>query len=175
MKIYSNGASFAFGKYPEYLAESLNAELDNVSRPGYANRSIWRTTLECDPKKYDLAVIQLTTPSRTEFFDGKKWRQPSVSQPTSKFWQFYYENIYHDKMGEVWENMALFGIKDHFAIHNIPCIIVTTEVNPKNRNFDINLWDIKFPLDKTRHPTDLGHKMISKVILKHYEDIISGM
>ena len=78
MKIFNNGSSFAYGKYPEYVARGLNAELENVAMPGYANRSIWRTTLEYDPKNYDLALIQLTSPSRTEFYGEYGWVEISA-------------------------------------------------------------------------------------------------
>lgn len=182
MKIFNNGSSFAYGKYPEYVARGLNAELENVAMPGYANRSIWRTTLEYDPKNYDLALIQLTSPSRTEFYGEYGWVEISaqlshaeLTEYHKKFWQYYYENIYHDKMGDVDEDMAITGIRDHFAVAKIPCIIVTSEKYTKSKKFDINLWDTNFPLDRTRHPNDIGHRIISKRILSYYENIISGM
>ena len=182
MKIFSNGSSFAYGKYPEYVAKELNAELENIAMPGYANHSIWRRTLEYDAKNYDLALIQLTTPSRLEFYRGKQWIEvsaqlshPELSEYDKRYWKFYYENIYNDKMGDVDEDMAITGIRDHFAVAKIPCIIVTSEKYTRSKKFDINLWDTNFPLDNTRHPSDIGHRIISKHILSYYENIISGM
>ena len=57
MKIFTNGASFAAGSFPQMIADHYNAELTNIATVGYSNRSIWRTTIEYQPKEYDLAVL----------------------------------------------------------------------------------------------------------------------
>tara|TARA_B100001113_G_scaffold87900_1_gene70232 strand:- start:143 stop:706 length:564 start_codon:yes stop_codon:yes gene_type:complete len=177
VKIFFNGSSFAFGSYPDHLAKLLNTEdYTNISRPGYSNRSILRTTLEENLKNYDLAVIQLTSPSRTEFYRENKWIEISaqlsharLTENDKEFWKCYYENIYQDKMGDVDEDIIITGIRDHFIVANIPCVVVTSEKYTRSKKFDINLWDINFPLDKTRHPTNIGHRMIAKNILKIIE------
>ena len=178
MKIFFNGSSFAFGSYPDHLAKLFDIkEYTNISRPGYSNRSIWRTTLEENPKNYDLAIVQLTSPSRTEFFNGRKWIEVSpqlnhknITGWIKKLWQTWYGEVYSDEYGQLHEDFALTGIRDHFSVANIPCIMVTAEKYTKSKKFDLNLWDIDFPLDNTRHPTDEGHKMIAKRI---YEIFIS--
>jgi hypothetical protein len=179
MKIFSNGSSFASGSYPKYLAELLSADLTNISTPGYSNRSIWRTTIEFNPQNYDLAVIQLTSRSRTEYYDDrKKWMEISsqLTHPLlgdkKKLWSFWYENLYTDEYGECEEKFAVQGIRDHFTINNIPCIMMTTDKYTTSTDFDVNIFDIDFPMDKTRHPTDKGHQIIAKRI---YETFISGM
>ena len=170
MKIFSNGSSFASGKYPEYLANRLNADLTNIATPGYSNRSIWRTTLEYNPKNYDFAVIQLTSKSRTEFYSDLGWQEisPQLTHPklgdNKKLWQYWYENLYSDEYGDCEENFAIEGLRDYFAINNIPCIIVTTDKFTKSKKFDLNIFDITFPMDKTRHPTTIGHKVIANKI-----------
>jgi len=170
MKIFSNGSSFASGKYPEYLANRLNADLTNIATPGYSNRSIWRTTLEYNPKNYDFAVIQLTSKSRTEFYSDLGWQEisPQLTHPKlgdkKKLWQYWYENLYSDEYGDCEENFAIEGLRDYFAINNIPCIIVTTDKFTKSKKFDLNIFDITFPMDKTRHPTTIGHKVIANKI-----------
>ena len=170
MKIFSNGSSFASGKYPEYLANRLNADLTNIATPGYSNRSIWRTTLEYNPKNYDFAVIQLTSKSRTEFYSDLGWQEisPQLTHPKlgdkKKLWQYWYENLYSDEYGDCEENFAIEGLRDYFAINNIPCIIATTDKFTKSKKFDLNIFDITFPMDKTRHPTTIGHKVIANKI-----------
>jgi len=169
MKIFSNGSSFASGKYPEYLAKMLNADLTNIAMPGYSNRSIWRTTLESKPVDYDLAVIQLTSKSRTEYFD-RFWIEvsPQLCHPRlddkKRLWEYWYENLYSDEYGDCDENFAIEGLRGYFACNNIPCIIVTTDKFTKSKKFDLNIFDINFPMDKTRHPTTIGHKVIANKI-----------
>ena len=179
MKIFSNGSSFSAGKYPEMLASKLNADLTNISSVGYSNRSIWRTTIENNPQNYDLAIIQLTSCSRHEYHDEKKWVEisvalshPRLTEQRKKIWKYWYENIYHDVYGECEENFAIEGISDYFAIQNTPCIIVTTDKYTRSKKFDLNIFDLGFPMDDTRHPTEKGHKIIADKI---YEIAISRM
>ena len=178
MKIFSNGSSFAAGNYPKFLASKLNAELTNIAMSGYSNRTIWRTTLEYKPENYDLAVIQLTSKSRTEFYTNRGWQEisPQLTHPKlgdkKKIWQFWYENLYTDEYGDCEENFAIEGLQDYFAIKDTPCIMVTTDKYTKSTKFDLNIFDINFPMDKTRHPTDEGHQIIAKRI---YETFISRM
>jgi hypothetical protein len=170
MKIFSNGSSFAAGDYPKFLASKFNAELTNIAMAGYSNRSIWRTTLEYNPKNYDLAIIQLTSKSRTEFYTNRGWREisPQLTNPKlgdkKKIWQYWYENLYSDEYGDCDENFAIEGLQNYFAINNIPCIMVTTDKFTKSSKFDLNIFDIDFPIDKTRHPTTIGHKVIANKI-----------
>ena len=120
MHIFTNGSSFSAGKIPELIAEGMNADLTNISFAGYSNRSIWRTTIEESPKNYDLAIIQLTSPSRHEYHDEKKWVEISVSlshsrltEQRKKIWKYWYENIYDDVYGDCEENFAIEGISDY--------------------------------------------------------------
>lgn len=171
MKIFSNGSSFAAGSYPKYLAKLFDADLTNISTPGYSNRSIWRTTIEFDPQNddFDLAVIQLTSKSRTEYHD-RYWKEisPQLTHPNlgdkKKLWKYWYENLYTDEYGDCDENFAIEGLRDFFAIKNIPCIIVTTDKFTNSSKFDLNIFDIDFPMDETRHPTTIGHKVIANKI-----------
>jgi len=132
-----------------------------------------------DEIKYDLAIIQLTSKSRTEYFDEKQWVEISVQLSHErlgekrKLWKYWYENMYADQYGDCEENFAIEGLRGHFAVRKIPCIIVTTDKYTKSNKFDMNLFDIDFPMDKTNHPTDFGHRMIAKTLYNHYETIIS--
>ena len=179
MKIFSNGSSFAAGDYPKFLASRLNAELTNIAMSGYSNRSIWRTTIEESPKNYDLAIIQLTSRSRHEYHDEKRWVEISphlthgrLTPIRKKIWQYWYENMYDDVYGDCEENFAIEGISDYFANQNTTCIIVTTDKFTKSKKFDLNIFDLGFPMDDTRHPTEKGHKIIADKI---YEIAISRM
>jgi len=179
MKIFSNGSSFAAGDYPKFLASRLNAEITNIAMVGYSNRSIWRTTIEERPINYDLAIIQLTSRSRHEYHDEKKWVEISIAlnhnrltEQRKKIWKYWYENMYDEVYGDCEENFAIEGISDYFANENIPCIIVTTDKFTKSKKFDLNIFDLNFPMDETQHPTEKGHKIIADKI---YEIAISRM
>ncbi len=179
MKIFTNGSSFSVGKFPELLANRLDADLTNISSVGYSNRSIWRTTIEESPKDYDLALIQLTSPSRHEYHDEKKWVEISVAlqhsrltEERKKIWKYWYEHMYHDVYGDCEENFAIEGIGDYFAINNIPCIMITSDKYTRSKKFDLNIFDLRFPMDETRHPTEKGHQIIADRI---YEIAISRL
>ena len=179
MKIFSNGSSFSAGRFPEIVAERMNASLTNISMVGYSNRSVWRTTIEESPKNYDLAIIQLTSCSRHEYHNEKQWVEIGIAlnhkrltEKRRKIWKYWYENMYDEVYGDCEENFAIEGISDYFANQNTPCIIATTDKFTKSKKFDLNIFDLNFPMDETRHPTENGHKIIADKI---YEIAISRM
>jgi|9_EtaG_2_1085328.scaffolds.fasta_scaffold05946_3 hypothetical protein len=185
MKIFTNGASFAAGSFPQMIADHYNAELTNIASIGYSNRSIWRTTIEYQPKEYDLAILQFTSPSRHEYHDERKWidvsaalaykdtGQRRITPERKEIWKYWYENMYSDEYGDCEQNFAIEGLRDYFALNETKCIIVTTDKFTRSKKFDLNIFDLNFSLDNTRHPTEEGHKIISDAIIKYYETFIS--
>lgn len=74
MKILVGGCSFSTGygladqkqnSWPNLLAKKLNADLKNVSVPGYDNQGIFLNLIkECTTTHYDLILFQVTSLSR---------------------------------------------------------------------------------------------------------------
>ena len=94
MKIYFDGCSWTRGaelqnpeeeRYSKLLCNELGAEETNLAVSGGSNDRIVRNLLvENNIEDYDIAVIQMTFPVRTEFFNPKsstkhpngKWNKP---------------------------------------------------------------------------------------------------
>ena len=82
MKIYFDGCSFTWGselnnneeeRYSRLMCDALDAEECNYATEGGSNDRIVRNLLvENDIEEYDLAVIQMTFPVRTEYWD-EQW------------------------------------------------------------------------------------------------------
>lgn len=82
MKIYFDGCSFTWGselnnneeeRYSRLMCDALDAEEYNYATEGGSNDRIVRNLLvENDIEEYDLAVIQMTFPVRTEYWD-EQW------------------------------------------------------------------------------------------------------
>ena len=77
MKIYFDGCSFTYGselenhekeRYSRLICNELGAEEKNYAMGGGSNDRIIRNLMtENDIEKYDLAIIQMTFPARTEY------------------------------------------------------------------------------------------------------------
>ena len=82
MKIYFDGCSFTWGselknnkeeRYSRLMCDALDAEECNYSEQGGSNDRIVRNLLvENNIEEYNLAVIQMTYPVRTEYWD-EQW------------------------------------------------------------------------------------------------------
>ena len=80
MKIYFDGCSWTCGeelenreeqRYSKLIANDLGAKQDNFSTSGASNdRMVRNLMVENDIEKYDLAIIQMTFPARTEYYSG---------------------------------------------------------------------------------------------------------
>ena len=96
MKIYFDGDSWTRGnelekehreslRFSGIVSKKLGAEETNLSKGGCSNNSIVRKLLiENDISQYDLAVIQMVYPERTEYFNLiiKEWKTISIGQTT---------------------------------------------------------------------------------------------
>lgn len=78
MKLLFLGCSWTWGdelqnrekeRYSSIIGQRLNADVVNLSTPGYSNHAIARIFLDQNLEQYDYVFVQLTHPSRVEFFD----------------------------------------------------------------------------------------------------------
>ena len=157
MKIYFDGCSWTEGaeldnpreeRFSKLICKKLGAEEYNISKSGASNERIVRQLLvDNDISEYDLAVIQMTIPSRTEYYDHimvkqhqtkPKWRGVSIQGtplwkpwknnwriPHVDFWVYYYDKIYNQYYGKVKEKIVYQTIKNHCKVNNVPLILMT--------------------------------------------------
>ena len=190
MKIYFDGDSWTFGaevelqeRFSYLLSNYYNAEECNVSVGGASNNRIARQSLvEYNISDYDLAIIQLTFPARSEWCVkemNEKWYQVRVLQERGckenwlKNYIFdYYEKIYTEKYGNTYEKLFATAIRSHCKVNNVPLILMTNRsVYPwkyvttySMTKFDVNLSDLNLPRAKHRHPSSEGHQIIFKTL-----------
>ena len=187
MKIYFDGDSWTFGaevelqeRFSYLLSNYYNAEECNVSVGGASNNRIARQSLvEYNISDYDLAIIQLTFPSRFEWYVNDKWFQVRVSRERGckenwiKNYIFdFYEKIYTEKYGNVYEKLFATSIRSHCKANNVPLILMTNRgVYPDKypttysmTEFDVHLEDLNLPRSKHRHPSSEGHQIIFKTL-----------
>ena len=78
MKLLALGCSWTLGceleniqkdRFSSILARKLGSDVDNLAINGISNHAIARIFLETDISKYDLVLVQMTHPSRTEWYD----------------------------------------------------------------------------------------------------------
>ena len=78
MKLLFLGCSWTWGdelenpkkqRYSSIIGNKLDAEVVNLSTQGYSNHAIGRVFLDQNLEQYDYVFVQLTHPSRVEFFD----------------------------------------------------------------------------------------------------------
>ena len=159
MKIYFDGGSFTHGGYlyhrlgvddwkekrwSKLLANKLDAEEYNFSRSGGSNQRILRNiTTKHNISDYDFAVIIMTNVQRTEIFHKgkfrnilptKKFEDPEVT----KFWNFYYKNIYDKEYGRVYEEVIQKSIKAICATNNVPLLLMSDK-NSSSRSSSVDL------------------------------------
>jgi len=188
MKIYFDGCSRMWGgelenreqeRFSALICKKLDAEEYNISRGGASNERIVRQLLvENDITDYDLAIIQMTYPSRTEYF-YQKWRGVSIQhtqlwKPWKKkkkrfehedFWTYYYDKIYCEYHGSIKERITYQIIKNHCEVNNVPLILMTNNNWDTDLKFDIELEHTKYPRAPAHHPNAKGHQIIAEDIL----------
>lgn len=198
MKIYFDGCSWTRGaelekdteeRYSKLLCDHYNAEETNLAFDGKSNDAIIRE-LYLDQPEPDLAVIQMTFPLRTEFYDAniKKWFTINVSpsykswkvekseenvknslsdmrkQKLQDFWVSYYVDIVSNDYFVMKEKMQMEQIKTYFSNKNIPLVLMTIN-HATTYEFDLNLSKRPYPHAPKNHPTKEGHQMIKDDIL----------
>ena len=137
VKLYSQriDPKWKTDRWSKILCDRLGAEEYNYAHGGGSNQRILRqlTTIH-NIDDYDLAIIQMTYPERTEYHDGTKFQQmsPQKAMHSKKIgnqnwiWNAYYKNIYHDPFGDSMEKMVYECIKNIFRVKKIPLILVSS-------------------------------------------------
>ena len=172
MKIYFDGCSWTWGgelepdtrlneRYSRLVCDKLGAEEWNYATPGSSNDRIVRQLMENDISQYDLAVIQLTYPTRSEFYMFNTWKKMGIMSQYKKrnnswFWNHYYKQIYNDHYGSIKEKLSSIIVQDHCKAHGVPVIL--NKVTDLERSPYITRA-------KGGHPNAQGHRMIAKEIL----------
>lgn len=165
MKIYFDGCSWTYGcelDYPQeerfgkLVCNHFGAEETNLAIQGGSNDKIIRQLLtETDITQYDLGIIQMTHPSRTEFYTKRcwipmniqydyvswnlenteknilsrfawwNWGQQSEMDIMKHAWKEYYTHIVTHKFLDNKERIHIQTIKDHFKANGVPLILMT--------------------------------------------------
>lgn len=212
MKLYFDGCSWTKGeelenreeeRYSRLVCKELGAEETNLAVCGGSNDRIVRNLLiENNIEEYDLAIIQMTFPARTEYYyDGEKvkkdrwirinpkynysnWlykRKGSISRLNEKFidysafWVDYYKHVMNQKYFDTKESIHYKTISNHCKVHNVPLILTTINRWTK-LEFDLQLdHGILRKIDKHHygHPTKEGHQKIAQLIRETHLDKLS--
>ena len=135
MKIYFDGCSFTWGaelqpyhkeqRYSRLICNQLGAEETNCSSSGGSNDRIVRNLLvENNIEEYDLAVIQMTFPVRTEYWDELKgaiaerkgWIKVNPKYNYARWLlDLKKDNPFHSKIDKLGEKFTDHG--DHWMYH----------------------------------------------------------
>ena len=200
MKIYFDGDSWTRGneideehrksrRFSALVSKKLDAEEKNISKGGASNNRIVRQLLlENDISQYDLVIIQMTYPERSEIFRerAKKWMTITIGDtPLSNwypwqqrkkwlekrginhhFWTQYYREVYNETYGATYEMIHAATIRSHCKANNVPLILMTNNNLVSKEKFDLDLEVPKYPKTVGAHPTEQGHKLISEDILR---------
>tara|TARA_B100000945_G_scaffold293115_1_gene268809 strand:- start:458 stop:1024 length:567 start_codon:yes stop_codon:yes gene_type:complete len=154
MKIYFDGCSYTRGtkkwgvddykqkRWTKLLSDKLGGEEHNYALSGGSNQRILRNlTTVHDIKDYDLAVILMTRPNRTEFYGGGKFKQVypmnKADYPEkNSFWKGYYRSIYQDEFGAANEEMVQKSIKAICEVNKVPLVLMSNNERTK-LSFDL--------------------------------------
>ena len=198
MKIYFDGCSWTAGaelenpeeeRYSKILCNELGAEETNLAMDGGSNDRIVRNLLvENNIEDYDMAVIQMTFPVRTEFWNNKwnrdrwirvnpkynynKWLQGENAnierlgekfKDHSDFWKYYYLQVTNQKYFETKEKIYYHTIRNSCKI---PLVLLTINRWTK-LPFDLQLDDgTRRMRHRMGHPNKDLHQVFADKILK---------
>ena len=192
MKIYFDGCSWTKGeeliheeqeRYSKLICDELGAEEINLSIKGGSNNRIVRNLLvENNIEDYDLAIIQMTFPVRTEYFD-KDWVRVNPKNNFTKwlhgengdirrlgekfkyhadFWKYWYMHVSNQKYFETQEKIHYHTIRNSCKIPLVLCTINRWTELP----FDLQLNDGSRNMRHERgHPNKHLHKKFAEIIL----------
>jgi len=110
MKLLIVGCSWAFGDelddpskecFSTIVGNRINAEVTNLGWNGISNHGIARKFLESDISVFDLVLVQMTQPSRTEYYDkgGRATYNKRQLQKKLDPNKFLRGNVYRAKKG----------------------------------------------------------------------------
>ena len=196
MKIYFDGCSWTKGeelenqeeeRYSRLICNKLGAEETNLGIGGGSNDRIIRNLIvENNIEEYDHAVIQMTLPARTEYWDGNsKWikinpcfnfsnwlfqKEGRIDNLSNKFrhhsdfWTYYYKMIFNVYYSHVKEKIQYETIKSYCKSKGVPLTICSINEWTK-LDFDYIMKMKRRHRAKMGHPNKMGHQIIAKTIL----------
>jgi len=205
MKIYFDGCSWTYGtelkdkhqlRYSKLICNHYKAEEYNFSISGGSNDRIIRNLLvENNIEDYDLGIIQLSFPQRTEYYNDfeKQWKTICTFVGYSGNWlkkDFIKNHLLNDKMflpdkegayhKDFWiyyyshiTNDVFFKTKEKIAYETVKSyfalknipLIIMSVVNQIDLEYDLNLGKKFYSRAKQGHPDEDGHKMIAEDII----------
>ena len=186
--IYWNGCSFVQGMeveeaknhFPYLVGSHFKQDTWRNSKVGGSNdRMIRRLMLDDDWEDYNIYFMQLTLPSRTEFFDDtfKKWRTIHPLKTfgkSKKEWkniyypsiESYYKKLYNKTYGDTNEQVVYKSINAYLSHKPI---VWSTLRSARYHNSDEGTSTVPvdicigkpYPFLPCGHPTIEGHRMIA--------------
>ena len=204
MKIYFDGCSWIYGaelenpeeeRFSKVLCNDLGAEEYNISKQGGSNDRIVRNLLvEQNIEEYDLAVIQMTYPARTEYYkhawininpkhnysrwlhrDPYKHKKVNIDKLKEKFteyqnfWKEYYTSIISKTYITTKEKIHYQTIQNHCEVKKVPVIILTINQWTVTSAHQLNVPTLKY--HRYGHPTKESHRVIADYIQKKLKGI----
>ena len=197
MKIYFDGCSWTKGEELEYpkeerysklICDDLKAEEYNFASNGGSNDRIVRNLLvEHNIEEYDLAVIQMTYPARTEYYNQdwikvnpkhnysrglnrKKEKKVNIDNLSEKFteyqrfWKEYYTGVISKTFITTKEKIHYQTIQNHCEVKKVPLILLTINQWTVTSAHQLNVPTLKY--HRYGHPTKESHRVIANYILK---------
>ena len=215
MKFYFDGCSFTAGgglkkngydpseyRWSKLVCDHFGAEEYNWANSGVSNDQILRhlftgqvyeedrskvEDIRFDLNDFDFFFIQITFPSRFEYFKEMKQRwQPIKSNSLSRMLQnndrlrewvdYYYKEIYSDRQCDVKEIVTVKSIESQLKLLNKPYLITTVIRKPvMTYDIEINKRDIhgkflKYDRLPCQHPSPSGHRQLADDIIEKVEN-----
>ncbi len=206
MKIYFDGCSWTKGselenKYEErfsrLVANHFDAEEYNIAMSGGSNDRIIRNLIiENNIENYDFVVIQMTFPSRTEYWEGEwvkvsgkhhynTWlynrcgiKKGKLDEKFSEkfknhkeFWIYYYKHVVTQKYFENKEKIQYETIKSYCKSKNVPLVLCSIN-NWSKLDFDVSMDSLDLKKHWYGHPTKEGHQVIADKIMKYIKNTL---
>tara|TARA_B100000508_G_C11329650_1_gene213649 strand:- start:42 stop:638 length:597 start_codon:yes stop_codon:yes gene_type:complete len=193
-KIYFDGCSWTKGmelndplkeRYSKLICDEVGAEEINFAMGGGSNDRVVRNLLvENNIEDYDLAIIQMTFPVRTEYYD-KDWVRVNPKNNFSRwlngeggdirrlgekfsdhsdFWKYWYMQVSNKEYFETKENIHFQTIRNHCKTKGVPLILSTINRWSKLK-FDFLMRVERKYKAEYGHPNKEGHRLIAKKIL----------
>mgnify|MGYP003137504343 FL=1 len=197
MKIYFDGCSWTKGeelehpkeeRYSKLICDDLKAEEYNFASNGGSNDRIVRNLLvEHNIQDYDLAVIQMTYPARTEYYNQdwikvnpkhnysrwlnrKKDKRVNIDKLSEKFteyqrfWKEYYTGVISKTFITTKEKIHYQTIQNHCEVKKVPLILLTINQWTVTSAHQLNVPTLQY--HRYGHPTKESHRAIANYILK---------
>ena len=197
MRIYFDGCSWTKGeelenqeeeRFSKLICDELGAEETNLAINGGSNDRIIRNLLvENNMEEYDLAVIQMTFPVRTEYYkdrwirvnpkhnysrwlNRKKEKKVNIDNLSEKFteyqrfWKEYYTGVISKTFITTKEKIHYQTIQNHCEVKKVPLILLTINQWTVTSAHQLNVPTLKY--HRYGHPTKESHRVIANYILK---------